>query len=135
MQQQNLVADVLEAGRHSLGHVVHDADDADDWRGINSGAQRLVIERNIAAGNRRSERIARLGNAVDRIRKLCHDFWLLRIAEVEAVGCGDRRRTATGDLASCLGHRVHRTKLGVEIAPATVAGESHRDAAFGLLRL
>ena len=63
-------------------------------------------------------------------RELRHDLRLLRVAEVEAVCCGHRRRTGAGDLARRLRDSVHRAQPGVEITPAAVARERHRQPTF-----
>ena len=65
-------------------------------------------------------------------RELGHDLGFFGVAEVEAVGGGDGSGPGAGDFAGGFGDGVHRTKLGVEVAPASVAGESHGNAALGL---
>ena len=58
-------------------------------RRINPFALGLVVERDIAAGDRRAERGAGFGDAVDGGGELRHDLRLFRIAEVQAIGRGD----------------------------------------------
>ena len=65
--------------------------------------------------------------------ELPHDVRLLGIAEVQAIGRRDRRRAGAGHVARRLGHGVHRAQLGIEIAPAAVAVERHRQAALRAL--
>ena len=120
----------LEVRGHGLGHVIENADDAEHRRGIDAFAARLVIERDVAAGDGRAERGAGLGDAVDGGGKLRHDLGLLRIAEVEAVGGGHGSCAGAGHFARGFGHGVHRAQLGIEIRPAAVAVERHREAAL-----
>ena len=64
--------------------------------GIDRLAVGLVVEADVAAGDRDVERAARLGDALDRLDELPHDLRPLRVAEVQAVGGADRharRRT------------------------------------------
>ena len=116
--------------RHRLRRVFQNADDAEHRRGINSFAARFVIQRHVAAGNRRAQRGAGFGNAVDGGRKLRHNFGLLRIAEVEAVGGGDGRCAGTRNFARSFRDGMHGAEFGIEIAPAAVTVERHREAAL-----
>jgi hypothetical protein len=122
------IAGALKVRRNGLRNIVQNADDADHRRGIDADAFGLVIERDIAAGDRRAERGAGFADAVDGRRKLGHDLRLFRVAEVEAVGGRDGRCSGAGDLAAGFGYGVHRAQLGVEITPAAVAVERHGQA-------
>ena len=111
--KQNDIARLLEARRHCLRHIVQNAHNAQHRRGINAFALGLVVERDVAAGNRRTQRRAGLADAVNGRRKLRHNLRLLRVAEVQAVGCRYRRRAGAGHFARGLGHGMHRAQLGV----------------------
>ena len=52
----------------------------------------LVVERAIAGDDGEVERAAGLADAVDAGDDLAHDLGLLRIAEIEIVGDGERQR-------------------------------------------
>ncbi len=69
---------------------LHQADDADHRRGIDAFAQRLVVQADVAAGDRRLEEAAGFGHAFDRFHQLRHDLGPLGIAEVQVVGGGHR---------------------------------------------
>ena len=114
----------------SFVHVVEDADDSENRRGINALAKRLVVEADVAAGDGNLQFFAGFGDAVDRLRELPHDVGLFGIAEVEAVGRGNRSRAGTCDFAGGLGDGVHRAQARIEIAPASIAVERHGKAAL-----
>ena len=59
----------------------------------------LVVEADVAAGDRDVERPAGRAHALDRARELPHDLGPLRVAEVEAVGRADRQAAGAGDVA------------------------------------
>ena len=64
--------------------------------GIDGLAVGLVVEADVAAGDRNVERAAGLGDPLDRFDELPHDLGPLRVAEVQAVRGADRharRRT------------------------------------------
>ena len=71
-------------------------DDPDDRRREDRPARRLVVERHVAADDGHAERLARLGQTLDRLDQLPGDVRLLGVAEVQAVGqperLGARRR-------------------------------------------
>ena len=98
-EQEDGVAVVLEVRGNGLGDVVEDADDAEHRSGIDAFAAGLVVERDVAAGDGRIQRGASLGDAVDGGGKLGHDLRLFGIAEVEAIGGGDRRGAGAGHFA------------------------------------
>ena len=111
-------------------HVFKNADDANHGRGIDAFAQSFVVEADIATGDGNFKLFARFGDAVDHLRELPHDVRLLRVAEVEAVGCADRRSSRASHVARGFGDGVHRTQARIEIAPASVAIERHGEAAL-----
>ena len=78
------------------GAVFSSADDADHRGGVDAFAEGLVVEADVAAGDRRIEEAAGFGHAFDGFHELRHDLGPLGVAEVEAVGGGDaaaRRRS------------------------------------------
>ena len=131
-QQNDGVLLALKTRRDGFGDVVENADDAEDGRGIDAFAAGLVVKRYVAAGDGRRERGAGLGDAVDGGRELRHDFGLLGIAEVEAVGGGYGRCAGAGNFARGFGDGVHGAEFGIEITPAAVAVERHGEAALVL---
>src|SRR6202046_3132078 len=101
--------------------------------GINAFAQRLIVEADVAAGDWELKLLAGPGYAIDGLRKLPHDMRLFRIAEVQAVGCAHGSRARTGNLAGSFRASVHSTQPRIEITPASVAIERHRQAALRTL--
>ena len=83
-KQQN-ISDVPEVRPHSLRHIINNPDDPNHRGRIDPLTPGLVVERNIPAGNRRSQRYTSLGDAIDRLRKLRHNLRLFGIAEVQTV--------------------------------------------------
>ena len=128
--QQNRVAALLEFRRDSLRHIVQNANNPQHRRRINSFALGLVVERNIAAGDRCPQCRAGLSNSVDRRRKLRHDLRLLGIAEVQTIRRRHRRRAGHRNLACGFGHGVHRTQFRIEITPSPIAVECHGQTAL-----
>ncbi len=93
----------------------------------------LVVEADVAAGDRDAELEAAVGEAGDGLRELPHDARVLGRAEVEAVGDRERHRTGGGDVAVGLGQRQLRAGVRVERGEAAVAVGGQRDAEAGLL--
>ncbi len=58
---------------------------ADGRRRVDGAGRVLIVERDVAAGDRRAEREAGIGDAAARLAKLEEHLGLLRVAEVEAV--------------------------------------------------
>ncbi len=59
-------------------------------RRIHRAGRALVVEADVAAGHRRVERAAGVGDAAAGLAELEEDLGLLRVAEVEAVGDAER---------------------------------------------
>src|SRR5437764_11415373 len=93
-QQDDLVALALEGGSRDVLERLDDAHHADDRRWIDGAERVLVVERHIAAGDRRAERLASVAHSAHGFAKLVVDLGLSRIAEVEIVR--DRQRPTTG---------------------------------------
>ena len=96
--QQHRVALGAERRPDALRDVVEQPDDADLGRRRDRRPGRLVVQRDVAAGDRQAERDAGVGQAADRLAELPERLGPGRVAEVEAVrdaqrpGAGDRRR-------------------------------------------
>ena len=110
--------------RHSR---LHQADDAEDRRGVDAFAEGLVVEADVAAGDGRFEERAGFGDAFDGFDQLRHDFGAFGIAEVEVVGRGDGQRAGGREVAAAFGHGEFRAFARIEIAVAAVAVERHGD--------
>ena len=94
----------------------------------------LVVEADVAAGDRQAELAAAVGQAADGLGELPHDLGLLRGAEVQAVGDGERLRAGHGDVAVGLGEVQLGAGVRVEPGEAGVAVEGERDAAVAAPR-
>ena len=59
---------------------------------------------------------------------LAHDLGLLRIAEIEIVGDGERQRADRGDVAPGFGHRLLGAfeRIGLAIARRHIGGDGER---------
>ena len=132
-QQHDHVARLLETAVHDAIRVLEEADDADDRRGMDRAAVRLVVEADVAAGNRHAKGAACRADALNRLRELPHDRRPLGVAEVQAVGRAERPCAGARDVARSLRHRQHRAVIRVEIAVASVAVHRHRERAIGAL--
>ena len=100
-------------------------DDAEHGRRVDGPAFGLVVEADVAAGDRHVERAAGVADAAHGLAELPHDLGPLRVAEVEVVGAANRFGARAGDVARGLGHRQHRAAIRVEIAVAAVAVDRH----------
>src|SRR5205085_4201674 len=123
--QQDGPAAGSEIDSDGLVYVVQHTDNPEHRCGINAFAQSLVVKADISTCDRDFELLAGLSQSVDNLRELPHNVSFFRIAEVEAVGCRDRRRAGTSDVACRLGHCMHGTEAWVEIAPTAVAIQRH----------
>ena len=131
--EQNQAVPIDEGGPgRSPVQVVDHAKEADDGRGINVGARRLVVEADVATDNRDPEGDTGLGNAVHGLRELPHHLGVLGIAEVEAVHDGQRSGPNAGQVHQRLGDHPGRTTAGVDGTPAVVAVGGHGQAPTGL---
>ena len=100
--------------RAALGQL---ADHADHRRREDRPARRLVVERDVAADDRDTERLARLGQSLDRLGQLPGDVRLLGVAEVQAVRQPERLGADAGEVGGALVDRLGR-------AAARIAGDS-----------
>jgi hypothetical protein len=86
----------------------------------------LVVERDVAADHRDAQRLACLGDPLDRLSELPHDLGFLRVAEVEVVDHRQRARPGHGHVESRLVDQAGRCPdPGVEEAepPVAVGGD------------
>src|SRR5690606_4592152 len=113
--------------------IVVDAEDAHDGGRVDRRVARLVVEADVAAGDRDAEVVAGVRQALDRAGELPHDARVLRGAEVEAVGDGQGPRARGGDVAVRLGQRQLRARVRVQPGVAAVPVEGQGDAQAGLL--
>ena len=95
--------------------------------GLIARAFGLVVERHVAADDGRLERAAGVAEAADGLDELPHDLGALGVAEVEAVGDGERLGADGGDVAVGLGDGEARAFVGIERAEARVAVGGERE--------
>src|SRR5665647_1722941 len=127
------VAVVLEGVVDVDADVVVHAQHADHRRGVDGLAEALVVEAHVAAHDRRVERLAGLGDALDGLLELPVDLALLRVAEVEAVGDRHRQGAGADQVAGRLGDRRLGASIRIEVAVAAVAVVAEGDAALRVL--
>ena len=127
-EQQDGVARVLEPlGGDVLG-LFDDPHHCHRGRRID-GTQSapLIVEGNIAPGDRSAEGPATIGQTANRLLELPEDFRVVGIAEVEVVGRTHRHGPGAGQIAASLGDGGLTALIGVEVHVATIAihGEGH----------
>src|SRR5690606_34914261 len=93
--------------------VVDDPEHADQRSRVDRSVTGLVVEGDVAAGDRGAQFEASVRQAVDGLPELPHDLGVLRRAEVQAVGDRGRGRTRDGDVAVRLGESQLRTRVRV----------------------
>ena len=86
----------------------------------------LVVEADVAAGDRDAQRLAAVGQPAHRLGELPHHRRVLRRAEVQAVGHRQRPGAGGGHVAVGLGQR--QLGPGVRIEPGVAAVAVDRDA-------
>ena len=123
----------LEGDADRLPPVLDQADAADRGRGEDrlAGAVLglgLVVERDVAGDDREVERAAGLGHALDAADELAHDLGPLRVAEIHAVGGGERAGADRAEVAIRLGDRLLAalTRVGEAIARRAIGGDGER---------
>ena len=123
-QQQRLVRRL--EGRVARPLEVGDqAEAADRRRRQDARALGLVVEGDVAGDDREIQRPAGVGHALDAAHELAHDVRPLGVAEVEAVGDGERPRAHGGEVAPRLGDRLRtaRGRIGGAVAGRAIGGE------------
>ena len=81
--------------------------------GSDAAERRLVVQADVAAGDRDAECGRRLGQAADRLGQLPVRLGHVRVAEVEAVGEPERPSAGDADVARALGHGQRRAERRV----------------------
>src|SRR5699024_3083085 len=132
-QDQLVLRALRDLLRQAGGGVVNGSQNRDHRGRQDRGVTGLVVEGDVAAGDRDLDVDAAVGQAVDRLAELPHDLRVLRGAEVQAVGDGHRGRTRGGDVAVGLAQRELRTHARVELRVTAGGVRGDRDAAVGLL--
>ena len=123
-EQEDGVALAGERGAERVAGVVEQANGPDDGRGVDGLTLGLVVERDVPTHDGHAQGAASVGHATDALLQLVVDLRLLRVAEVEAVGDGQRRRAGCGDVAARLGDGHRTTGPGVEPSEASIAVDS-----------
>ena len=90
--------------------------------------RRLVVEADVAAGDRQAERPARVAQAAHRLAQLPERLGPRRVAEVQAVRDAQRPRAGDRDVARRLGDAQRRAQPRVERADAPGSRRSRRRA-------
>ena len=132
-QGHDHVARRLKAPTNDMVGVLEQTHDANDRRRINRLTIRLVVEADVAAGDRHGERAAGGADAFNRPGELPHDLRPLRVAEIQAVGGAERPAAGAGDVARRFSDRQDGAPIGVEVAVAAVAIDRHRQCALRAL--
>src|SRR5262249_36739254 len=104
-QQENIAVARQREPRYRSA-VGNESDAADRWRGRNGDAVGLVVERDVARDDGEGERRAGPGHAFDRLGELSHDLGTLGIAEIHAVGDGERAGADGREVTKALGDRL-----------------------------
>ena len=130
-QQQHPAAFAERGGGDPGFELVDQAKRADHGGRVDIGAHALVVEADVAANHRDTERLARLGHAIDGFRELPHHCGALRVAEVQAVDQCNRPRTRAGDIEGRFRHYEAGPCTRVESAPAGVPVGGERNRAGG----
>ncbi len=77
-------------------------------------AKSVVIEADVAAGDGNVEGAAGFSDAIDGFAELPHHFGLFGIAEIEAIGGGQRDARRCSDIARSFGDGMHRANARIE---------------------
>ena len=127
------VAGALEGDADRFGPVLDQADAADRRGGEDGLAGAvlrlgLVVERDVARDDREVERAAGLGHAFDAADELAHDLGPLGVAEIHAVGGGERAGADRAEVAPGLGDRLLAAldRVGLAVARGAVGGDGER---------
>ena len=110
--------------------LVDEADDGNRGRRINRPGGALIVERAIAAGDRRVEGLGNRRPDRARIPKSARTTRLGPGCHVEIVGRAERNRAGAGEVAAGFGHGGFRAFVGIEINVTAVAIHGHGDQVF-----
>ena len=103
-----------ECRSHAAAHVLEQADDPDLRRRGDGSLGRLVVETDVATGDREAEGAAGVAHAADRLGEPPERLWLLGVAEVEAVGDAQRTGACHRHVADRLGDGEDRPEVRIE---------------------
>ncbi len=95
-------------------HVVEQADDTDLGGRGDRATLRFVVERDVAPGDRQTERAARVAEAADALGQLPERLGSGRVAVVQAVRHTERAGACDRDVARRLGDRQRRAQPRIE---------------------
>ena len=132
-QDERLARLGADSGRDAPADVVDDPEYPHHRRRQDGRRTGLVVEADVAAGDRDAQLCAAVGQTAYGLLELPHHGGVLRGPEVEAVGHGLGRRAGDGDVAVRLGERELRTAIGIEEGVAARRIRRESDAAAGLL--
>ncbi len=133
-EQVHQVAGRAKAHADPVTNVVDDAQHADDRSRIDRAAVGLVVKAHVAGYHRRGEYATGLGHAANRLLQLEIHLRFFRVAEVQAVGHGDRFGSGADDVARGFGNGDRAASVRVEEAETAVAVCRECDAAMGALQ-
>ena len=105
------------------------ADHSDHRRRQDRAVRRFVVQRDIAADDGDSERLARLAHPLHGLGELPRDMWLLRVAEVQAVRQPERLGADAREVRRASNTASAAPARGIAGNPAPVAIDRHRDRA------
>ncbi|CAI8301747.1 MAG: Uncharacterised protein [Flavobacteriia bacterium] len=116
---------LLEGNARYVFLVFHNSDHANGRRGENRFCafleDCLVVEAHIAAGDRGLEPLTSRAHTLDGAHELPIDLWIVRIAEVQAVGDGRWNSPTAADVPSSLGDSDHGANLRIGMHVARIA--------------
>ena len=123
--ERDLVSRARKAQAPGPACVGQAAEHSDDGGRVDGAGGTLVVERDVAADDRRLQSAAGLAQAADGFAQLPGDVRLLRVAEVEVVGRAERLGADAGEVGGALEHRCDRAAVGVGGDAAAVAVDAH----------
>ena len=128
-QQQHDIARFFKRQSGMNRNIRKQADAADIWRWLHrAGAVGFVIKRDVAGNDRICKRGTGGGNAFDRADDLAHHIRIFRVAEIEAIGNGERFRAHGGKVAPGFGDRLHAAQFRIRLAIARRHVAGHGEA-------
>ena len=130
-EQVDVVASILPARRDAPSDIIDHAKNTDHRGGVNRDIAGLVIERDVAAGNRNAKLQAAIGQSSGRLLELPHDLGVLWATKVEAVGHGHWLSATHRYVSVGLGKSQTSTLVWVELAETAVRIGSNRNTKSG----
>ncbi len=132
-QKDNAVTRFLKMRTNDLINVLQKADHANNGGWENGAFFSLVIERDVAPGDRRFKNPTGFTHARDGLLEEIKRFGFIGVAEVQAVGDGDGFCSGAGDVASCLSYGQRRSPTGIQVHEAGIAVSGHGQGHVGVL--